>query len=279
MIQSKLIAIASMIAVAATAGTASGDLVAGWDFSQYRNPGFLTIDGTTFEDTLGANYSHLAAGLVIAGQPQNGVGPLASQFGKLFFDGTEGSTNINEIPPNADVVPIGRVRGSRRGAIRSNLIPLKILGRNSFNAFRALKARGQRNGHNLSMAAIDGTNDLVFRAASGVDATDWELSFGARTIVGTATVSVDYDPACSENWIPASPASVAVDGDDEKYEFDLGAASDWRQCVRVRMPTVSGRPVIDNVAIVATTVPEPATAVLFVAGAMGLAALSRTRRS
>ena len=68
-----------LIASAFLAAPAGASGIAGWDFSQYFGDGILSTDGTTFTNTLPANYSNL--------DPSFNAGAGSAAFGTMFMNG------------------------------------------------------------------------------------------------------------------------------------------------------------------------------------------------
>src|SRR5262245_50854543 len=136
--------IASALLLASPAG-ATG--LAGWDFSQYIDTGVLSIDGATFTNTLGANYSELS------GVPQN-AGPQAGAFGTMYMDGTNGSSTVDAGGGSEQFVPT-------TGSLTSN-IAFSPTAANPFNSFSILTTNGQQSANNLSMLAISAVS-IVFK--------------------------------------------------------------------------------------------------------------------
>jgi len=270
------IVIASMAALAMSAGNAQADLIAGWDFSQYFTAGRLTIDGSTYIDTLPANYSSL--------DPTFEAGGLGSAMtGMLYMDGTFGSTGIDPTPGNSPVVPTPRRVGDYGddvadipvgdGAVQSNV---NGAGLNAFNSFSILRTDSQQNTELLALTA-DSVTTLVFEA----DATGgpgpgriWSLSFGGRSMnyESTSTVDVAFAPGCSGF---GSPTNLVVNEQDQAFTVPFpGISAATTGCVRM---TLGSGAVIDNVAI--TAVPEPGMLLSLGTGIFTISLLRRFRRS
>jgi hypothetical protein len=248
-----------------TAGGANAALVAGWDFSQYvSGGGFLSTDGSTLQNTLGANYASL--------DPDFNAGPESAAFGTLYLNGQFGST---------DIVPVGN--GTEAflpiaGSLASNLTAAVP---NNFDSFDILRAEGQPFQEALRMRAF-APLQVVFQATLGTvpeHGDDWVLSFGAQTLSGSASVNVEFslDGAA---WVSLSP--VGLTDVDTRYEIALrnpggGPISSDAMFVRLGFGD-TGNATIDNVALSANLVPEPVAGLLLASGMTGLGLFGRRRR-
>src|SRR5262245_53360967 len=149
-----LIALSALVAGSALA--AQGNIIAGWDFSQYSGTGSLS----PLTNTLPANYSDLDSSF--------NAGSGSAAFGALYFDGTDGSShpvtdflptagvmNCERRPPNPSAtgtVPPGpgyALAGCTvpnvDGPVRSNKKePWARRGKTSFDAFSVLRSEGQQ---------------------------------------------------------------------------------------------------------------------------------------
>jgi hypothetical protein len=252
----KIRAIASMfVATAAFAASAQADTIAGWDFSQYYSDGLLTIDGSTFTTSLDANYSSL--------DPTFNAGAESAAFGTLSISGS--------------VVPTA-------GSLESNLDgPADAAGENSFDSRTILEFEGQLFQELMSLTAV-GSADLVFVAdlTSVNDTAElWSVSFGGKTFSDSScapncssTVSVEFSTNGSSY---TSFGSVLLDANDQAFSVALAPTAAATGYVRLGLESASGQPIIDNVAIKATPLPEPTASVGFLAGAVCLAAFKRLR--
>jgi MYXO-CTERM domain-containing protein len=261
----KLIIIAAVFAGSILmVGTASAQLIAGWDFSQYTVDGALTTDGSTFVNSLAANYSSLDA--------TNNAGAESATYGTFHIDGSNGSTSVNAAASDAAVIPSAAVPGSP--ALTGNLYaPAMTAGTNPFNSFSILVGEGQSSAQELGLTAR-GAADLVFEAGEvGVPRPDWGVSFVGRTVSGSSTVGVEFSTNCGSY---SSLGSVSLTETEQVFNLTVlpGASTDVG-CVRLSLDPSGGQPIIDNVAVV----PEPGSGSLAVAGVLGLIALSRRRRS
>lgn len=287
-----LIAVSALLATGAT--TAAAETVAGWDFSQYRGDGSLT----PFSNTLPANYSDL--------DPTSNAGAESAAIGTLYFNGAFGSstTSTDFLPTagsmNCERQPIGGSEGPRGcsphnvdGPVRSNRDEPWATGHTSFDALSVLKAEGQSFQNLLAMQATSGV-DVVFGAdvSSATSASNWAVSFGARVVSGNGDNGgpLDCDPdgvsECSSSiTVEFSPngtsytsfATVQLTAEDTRYSVPLAAGSSAAGFVRLGLNPGSGGalPIIDNVAISATPVPEPGMLLMLLAGVLGLTVLPR----
>lgn len=246
----------SMAVSASIAGPSQAFLAAGWDFSQFAGDGLLSIDGTTFTTTLAANYSDL--------DPTFGAGAESAAFGRLYFNGTFGSSSVSPTGLNDEAfLPTA-------GSLSSNLNLPAV----SFDAFTVLQNEGQMLFNPLSVTAQDAVS-VVFKAdLSSVPETggNWSLSFAGKTFGGTSMVGIDFSIDGSGY---ANVGSVMLDSSDALYTVNLGGAASETAFVRINLNPVGVEwPIIDNVAISA---PEPGAVAQSFAAMMGLLASVRLR--
>lgn len=257
------------------AGSANAEMVAGWDFSQYGGENIMTTDQSfsTYVNALSANYSDLdTSGATI------GAGSGSEAFGTAYFDGTNGSTDVTETGfVNGDLTPVS-------GSLSSNSTAPAAL---SFDSFTALGSDGQLNTNALRMTLPPGglsSVNIVFEAdltsTSEGAGEAFSIAFAGITFSGTSTVTVEF--ASSEN-APGDPDFALVDSKtltsvDTRFETfvtpSIQASKGW---FRLNINTAGGQAAIDNVSINATLVPEPATALMMMAGLVGLGINSRRR--
>jgi hypothetical protein len=256
----KLLAIAAMLGAITLGGNAKATVVAGWDFSQYLGDGTLVIDdGSIFEFvyTLGANYSYL----VTPGETPLSIGGLGTQaapYGTMFIDGQFGSTD--QAVQDA-FLPFAN-------SLNSNLTrPVVPDFPNPFDAHEILVGNGQVNGQFLSMTALQ-SSSAVFQATPPVFGFDWVLSFGGRTQSGNSIVEIEFSDD-GVDWV--SLGIIQLTAVDTAFEVALSDVLTQTAFTRFNF-SVDGpsAPLIDNVAIEATLVPEPGTALLLLSGLAGL---------
>lgn len=88
--------LASLIAIAPVIATAQIELVSGYNFGQFLFAGDAATDGSTFFDSgyIGANWAEGAPAPGTSSGDQNFSGPgYENGTGRLYWDGTAGSTN------------------------------------------------------------------------------------------------------------------------------------------------------------------------------------------
>jgi hypothetical protein len=254
--------IATITVVAALTGPARAEMIAGWDFSQWFGDGLLSTDGEAFTDTLDANYSDL--------DPTFGAGAESAAFGTLYLNGQFGSTNVGAGSGSEPFLPTAAVPGS----LTSNL---GAPGGVDFESFGVLLSEGQTFQNALAMTASSVVS-VVFQAdlsSIGSAGGDWSVSFGGQTFSGTAVVGVDF----STNGINYTPfGTFDLTTIDTPFSRTLGSDVIGTAFVRFNFAAGAGQPIIDNVAISATVIPEPASALLCGLGMLGLGVASRRRR-
>jgi hypothetical protein len=246
--RAKLLAMVS-ITLGAFCTSAQAEVIAGWDFSQYAGAGSLvTTMGGMPQDTLSANYSTF--------DPTDGAGAEAAAFGTLYFDGSLGSTDVDEMAASPIFAPMAGSLTSNLNAPAGCCLP--------FDSFTELQLEGQDFTNPLSMTATQALT-VVFEAdlsAVAEDVSNFMLSFAGRAVGGDATVMIDY---LSET----SGSSGMFTLSDVEDVFELPMSEGVSEFIRVSVgfPTPgggSGQVIIDNVAITAT-VPEPGQAGLVAA--------------
>lgn len=268
-----LLAIAAMIGAITFGGSAQALMVAGWDFSQYLGAGLLSIDGAEFTDTLGANYSHLVPAAA-TNSGIAGVGPQAAAFGTMYLNGQFGSTNVQAGSGAETLLPTASVGGSLASNLTAPIadgFPLQ------FDVFTTLQNEGQTFAESLAMIA-PGAGSVVF----GIDLTstlpglDWSVSFGARTFAGTESIGIEF----STNGVDFDfVGSVNLTTIDSPFVVGLGSELTNQAFVKFVFDAPEGpnQAIFDNVAVSATLIPEPGTALLLLTGLAGIAAHSRRR--
>jgi hypothetical protein len=254
------VALAFTFAIAAQANAAS--MVAGWDFSQYLGPAFLSTDGATLATTLSANYSDL---------DPNGLGTESAAYGTMYIDGTNGS---HASTGGADpFIPTGNNLVSNEDA------PGVAPPFNSGGAYNVLctAEASQSFCNDLSMLA-NAVATPVFQADLGALTADaWELSFGGQTLSGTSGVGIEVSTDGTNYSTVSTETLTSV---DTQFVVPLGAILDGEDEVFVRLnfdPTGLDQPVIDNLAISGEVIPEPGTAMLMLLGLVGLHTMGRRR--
>jgi len=257
----QLLAIAALVGAILSGASAQATMVAGWDHSQYFGDGALSTDGATYTDSLPANYSSLAP---------NGLGPAAGAFGTLYLNGQFGSSNVGAGSGVEPVLPTAALGGSLTSNLNAPVVDGFL---NPFDSHVELTIEGQALTNSLAMTAI-GAASVVYAADAGIPGTDWTLTFGARTQIGASSIAIEFS-SDGASYVPVGTASLTAV--DTAFSYVLSAALADRGFVRILFDSPETAPVIDNVAISATLIPEPGTALLLLSGLAGLAAQGRRR--
>jgi len=280
--KSRLLAIACGVAAISIGAAAQADVIAGWDFSQYEKPGSLDGGGSSpvatnaDSDPNGAGAEAAAIGQAIIG----GAGTLLPTAG-TGQNGTQATPEIVGYKP--------------RGPIASNAItPFLGTGKTAFDSFNTLEEEGQAATNHLAMVA-DGSVVVDFEASDGLlwGDGDFAVSFGGKMLNGggtdggqiscggacTTMVDVSLSTDGGASFEPTT--SVVLTPEDQRFEVPFPGAADGVAVVARLSMTGSagtGLPVIDNVAITATPLPEPGALAGLAVGALALAGLRRGRR-
>lgn len=273
--------LSTLAVLALGSGAAQAGTVAGWDFSQYRGAGSMTVDNSTFVNTLPANYSSQDGSF--------GAGSGAAAFGTLYMNGTAGSTNVSAGFGTGDVQPVA-------ADVTKNLNgPATIPGASSFNTFTVLEVEGQQNTQYTALGAIANSPAIVFEGdltpnypGPGVGGTGWSVSFGGLTRVEAGCD--DGNPLTQGDCNADVTVEYSLDGGGyttvgvvtftpEEQQFSFPPIYVGAKVARVRMTldTSAGRPIVDNVSVEAQYVPEPGFLAQIAAGLVGLVAIARRR--
>jgi len=256
MMKARRFAIATLSVVSALlAISAQAETVAGWDFSQYFTDGIPSIDGSNITSALDANYSSL--------DPTGNAGAESAAFGTMNLTGT--------ILPTA-----GSLESNRKA-------PADEVAMNSFDAHGVLQFEGQLFQELMAMTAV-GSGSLVFETdltPASQTGTGWSVSFAGKTFDEssctpdcTSMVSVEFSEDGSGY---TSFGSVMLDSTDTAFEVALANVTSSTGFVRLGLDSTNGQPIIDNVAVKVTQLPEPGATVALLAGSLFLAAVRRRR--
>jgi len=253
--------VAALVISSSAAISAQAGVISGWDFSQWiSGGGLLSIDGATFTNTLGANYSNLDSTF--------NAGPDSGVFGTMYMNGQFGSANI--VPTgNGDeaMIPFA-------GSLASNLSGIVP---NPFDSLTIQIAEGAIEANFASMLTQAATS-IVFSAVpgAGLQGDTWSVAFGARTALTSGTINVEFS---TDGIAYASVGSAVLSGVDTLYSFAAPAAASAAGYFRLTFNAAGS--LIDNLAIsanVSPVVPEPAIASLLAVGLGGLGYLGTRRK-
>lgn len=245
-------------------------LIAGWDFSQYTNQDYLSLDSATLTgNRLDANHSDL--------DPTAQCGIESNAFGRMYFDGSFGSSPAVLDPTFLELDAFRPFPASETsGSLLSN-VDQAFLGYGSVAACiqEQIESMPYANCQDFAMIATDPVS-IVFAADRSTAPTatgEWTVSFAGRTLFeGSTQVNVQFSP----NGSSYTNAGIAdVTGADAKFRIGLGDSASPTAYVRLVFPAPSegAEVLIDNLGI---SVPEPSGAA--VAATITLAALVRARR-
>lgn len=256
-LKSLLMSLTALASAGLMAGSAQAVTIAGWDFSQYYAPGALTIDGVNGANTLPANYSKL--------DPTSGAGAESAAYGTMYMNGEFGSSAVDPFASSPAVQPI-------QDSLVSNInAPVSGPGTVPFDTASVLMDEGQTFFNYLSMAAA-ATSDLVFNAHVAGGASEWGITLGGKTLSGTSLLSVSFS---LDGASYSTPTLLSLDTNDKPFSVSFGPFTASSIFVRLNLPVANGTPVVDNVSLNATLVPEPTSLVLFGAALAAVAVMRR----
>lgn len=250
-------------------------MVAGWDFSQFFGNGLLSIDAQTATDFVDANYSDF--------DPTFGVGAESAAFGTLYFGGQFGSLSFTIDFSGDEPFTI-----ANEDLISNRDAPREV-DFGSSSALNILEQEGQLFQQNFS-GLFTQMVDVVFEAdlrSEGLVGNVWTISFAGISQVALVDGIRQRPPALvtfesstdGANYVPIG--SVTVDEVDTRFELPLDPSTDGAERVFVRVgfdPAMNERPILDNVALTAIQVPEPAETLAGGAALASLALLYGLRR-
>lgn len=249
------------VASLALAGTSQAALIAGWDFSQYAVEGFVSLDGATLSNTLDANFSSL--------DTTNGTGIESNQYGTMHIDGAYGSfaTPLDFADPFAAFAP----------SLTSNASQAFLgFGSPAACTQQQIESMPAANCSDFSMTTSQ-TLAVVFEAKPGASnplqaGENWSISFAAKMATGAGqSITVEFSPDGS-GYVTVGTANLTAL--DTAYTFAAPAGISANGFFRLTLSSVAltAQPQLDNVGIAAglVLVPEPGTAMLLLAGLVGL---------
>lgn len=262
-----LFASLSIVVSAALACPAQAAMVAGWDFSQYFTDGLLSTGDETLTDTLPANASNF--------DPTFGVGSASSNYGTMYINGQFGSTDSPLDLETDPFVPSAAAGGSLVSNINAPVFaanPTSI----PFDQCAVLQVEGQQSCNLLTMTALSAAS-VVFEATPPNSGIDWSLALAGKTLSGVASVGVEFSGNGTDF---VSFGSLNLTTLDTLFTVNFGPGQETDNAyVRLSFanPVGGQQAFIDNLAISATVIPEPGTALLLIAGLTGIARFGRRR--
>lgn len=274
-----------MLASLALTQSADAEMLVGWDFSQWQAAQYMDTDSSfAYKNTLEANYSDFdqtdgaGRGGVASGSPCPDSANSSCQYGTAYWNGSFGSTDLPESPAfsvNGDFQPLG-------GSLTSNF---DAPGSVDFDSFSVLGSEGQLFTNALRMNYRGSAQaDIVFAVdvSSQGPFTDWELIFGGNTQSGASLLKIAFATSLNAgDPVFGTEQDINLSTTDTKFTVDLDGAGTTSDMAWIRFRfegTESGNtPNIDNVSVFATLVPEPGTALLLMAGLLGLGLSGRQR--
>ncbi|MGF1449367.1 MAG: hypothetical protein ACFB20_08125 [Opitutales bacterium] len=264
----KIFIISLAVFSTAVATNAQSFLTAGWDFSQYSSAGFSSLAGFTPVQTLDANYSDLASSSF-------GAGPSASSFGRLYYDGSFGSSSSTPaLFP--EVVPTTSNLTANTNVSRSDgaLVP--------FNSLSTLSNEGQPNANafGLSITANSQVFSLVFASTPVGVMTEYSLfSFAGQSTGADIDVTLEFS---TDGASYAIADSYTLTSSEQTFSTSIDSLffeEDEPLFARLNFNLDSADAVIDNVAFNSNIIPEPsAYAVILGLSTMALAMSRRLKK-
>lgn len=237
----------------------SGQMAAGWDFSQFTIGGFNSIGDTldtggdfSQAGALSANYTEFLGGLAAQG-------PNAAPFGTLYYDGTNGSTDAGplDITGGDTIAPLaGTIAAGQNQADP----PF-----DSTAAGNTLIANGQ-DIYTEYLLQVTADNSLVLDVNAGSSTGPWEFTFAFQAPSDNAgTLTIDYNDGTGFQTLAGASFTVGTTAAAETVLIPgLDGLSSGQ--IRLNVDVVGADPVyLDNFGVV----PEPSTYAL----ALGVIAL------
>jgi hypothetical protein len=260
-LKNKLIAALAIVGLTASASYAQV-LVSGWDFSQYAGDGANSSDGVAFTNVYNANYSSFDATF--------GAGAESAAFGKLYYNGLFGSTNV-DAGVSDEFLPTS-------GSLSSN-----INAGGPFDRLSTLQSEGQTFAELLSLKQ-NGVGSVVFSAdltSAALKGQNWTFTLGAKTQVsGTNSIGLEFSND-GVSWTSAGTFNIGAV--DTAYSVAVAGNETSTAYMRLNYLTVDANgfnsALIDNVSFsVGSTspIPEPSTYAAILGGlTLGFVAIRR----
>ena len=265
--------------LAGSAASLSGqEMIAGWDFSPFAFDNFSSVNGTSTQGFVNANFA--GNGDLIA----DAEFTKAAGLGTMYYDGNFGSTALSLDP--SDVEP----SGSRDADLTAGNGTI-----GSSGAIATLEAQGQQFGNAKAFGFNNGANgDAVTfgfdlsggTLANGTQARDWGLRF-AGFVAGMTdnAATIDWSYSTDGSTFVSSGLSTSLDQNESEKLVDFSGISALdgvsQAFFRANLSGIEdGNAYIDNFQGTGTVVPEPsAFAAIFGTLALGFAAVRRRRQA
>ncbi len=262
----KTMAIAASLLLASSSANAA--FIAGWDFSEYVAAGVNFIDASGAPaEALDALYSDF--------DPTQGVGAESRAFGTAFINGQNGASASASVLSTVDQF------GALGDTLPQNGTPA---GDSPFDNLPQLFAEDPARGFPYSDVSLEATaaTSIVFKSdltTVGLLGTQYMLDLAGVMILGADAGTIQVE-ASADGAAYSAVTTLNLTDAAALYNVNLPGLLDGGTMAFVRLTFDQGNTAIDNLGISATTapIPEPSTALMLLAGLLGLQRAGRVRR-